>query len=212
MLKVKICGMRDPQNIDDVARLEPDYMGFIFWEGSPRFVGLKLSTVQLQNFDSRIKKVGVFVDQSIEYILDKKDAYFLDAVQLHGGETPEFCRELSSRVPGLPLVKAFGVAPGFDFKELEAYEPYCAWFLFDAKTPQHGGSGVSFDWSILADYQGYNQFFVSGGIGRDNIRGLMAAMAGHDKFMGIDLNSGVEVRPGFKSISLVREVISEVRR
>ena len=212
MLKVKICGLRDPQNIEEIASLVPDFMGFIFYERSPRYVGLKLNTVQLQHFDSRIKKVGVFVNQTVEFILDKKDAYFLDAVQLHGEESPDLCRELCARVPGLPLIKAFGIRTGFDFNQTAAYEPFCTWFLFDTASFELGGSGVPFDWSLLSGYRGHNPFLVGGGLGRDNVRGLLAAMRGHDKFVGVDINSKVEVRPGLKSISLVKDVLAEVRK
>ncbi|NLF25673.1 MAG: phosphoribosylanthranilate isomerase [Deltaproteobacteria bacterium] len=212
MLKIKVCGLRDPQNIDDISRLQPDFVGFIFYEASPRFVGLRLNTAQLRNFDARVKKVGVFVNQSIEYIIDKKDVYFLDVVQLHGDEGPEFCRDLSREVPDLPVIKAFGVGPGFDLSELSAYESYCSWFLFDTQSAGFGGSGEAFDWDILKSYQGNNPFFVSGGMGRENIREVLGCLRGCEKFYGVDFNSKVEVRPGLKSISLVQEVMAEVRK
>ena len=211
MLKVKVCGMREPQNIEEAAALGPDFMGFIFHEQSPRFVGLKLNTAQLRHFDSRIKKVGVFVDHELEYIVDKKDAYFLDAVQLHGGETPEFCRQLQQRVPGLMIIKAFGVDPSFDFAQTDAYEPYAALFLFDAKTERHGGAGEPFDWSLLRGYRGRTEFLVGGGVGPEHI-GTLRRLAGEYKpFIGVDLNSRVEVRPGLKSISRLKSAIAAAR-
>ena len=210
-IQVKVCGLRDPQNIDEIARLGPDLMGFIFWPDSPRFVGTRLSTLQMRNFDSAVRKVGVFVNQPIEEIVREKDAYFLNAVQLHGDEAPEFCRDLRAAVPGIEIIKAFGVGEGFDFSVTAAYEPYCSLFLFDTQSAGRGGAGNAFDWALLEGYQGQLEYLLSGGIGRGNLREALAWVRSHPRAAGIDLNSKIETSPGVKSLALAAEIMREAR-
>jgi len=210
-VKVKICGMRDPQNIDDVARLGPDYLGFIFSPASPRFVGTRLNTMQMRHFDSAIRKVGVFVDQPVDEIVRQKDAYFLNMIQLHGGESPEFCRELRAAVPGIEIIKAFAVHAGFDLASSAPYEPYCALFLFDTQSAVPGGSGASFDWSLLTGYRGQLDYLLSGGVGRSNFKQALAWVRGHERAAGLDLNSRIETAPGVKSLALAGELLREAK-
>ncbi len=211
-LKIKICGLREAQNIEEIAALKPDYMGFIFYEKSPRFAGARLNMLQLRNFDSAVRKVGVFVDQSVEEIVRRKDEYFLDVVQLHGHETPETCRELRAAVPGMDLIKAFHVKPDFDFSETAAYAPHCRLFLFDTACSGFGGSGLAFDWSLLERYGGETPFLLSGGIGRTTVREAVKLLQQHPRGAGIDVNSGVETAPGVKSLALAAEIVREIRR
>ena len=150
--------MRNPQNITDIAALNPDYLGFIFYEKSKRYVGedfdeaatYHLPTEKSPRFRDTagqakgIKKIGVFVNASMEYVLSKVKRYGLDLVQLHGEESPEFCRDLQRN--NIPVIKVFAVGQTFDFSVLEPYKPHCNYFLFDTKGKEKGGNGMVFNW------------------------------------------------------------------
>ncbi|MCI4641646.1 MAG: phosphoribosylanthranilate isomerase [Flavobacteriaceae bacterium] len=177
---LKVCGMRDPENIASVASLQPEFMGFIFWEKSKRFV-----RDVPPELPKTIKKIGVVVGASEEEVLHLIEKQGLDGIQLHGKESPAFCEALknsfkkaffakegdySSRPQTSPiLIKAFSVGSHFDFKQLKAYEPYCDYFLFDTKGKLPGGNGHSFSWSLLKDYPSKIPYFLSGGIGLDSL-------------------------------------------
>ena len=215
VVKIKICGMRDVDNIRQVADLEPDMLGLIFVESSPRFVAeehtnLELSST-LKNLDKRIKKVGVFVNAELEEITAKVRRYRLDFVQLHGGESFEFCAELRAWVPGVGIIKAFGVDEEFNLSVTEPYQLYCNYFLFDTRCQAHGGSGRSFSWKLLDSYCGETPFLLSGGIGPENIGAALEWLSTAQNGAGLDLNSAVESEPGLKSVELVREVLGRVR-
>ena len=147
-MKLKICGMKHDDNITAIAGLHPDYLGFIFYEPSPRSFS---KTIPL--LDSTIKKVGVFVNATIDYVIDQCSQYQLNAVQLHGNETPEYCQQLKKQLQStVEIIKVFSIKNSFDFAELTPYEAYCNYFLFDTKGPLPGGNGYTFDWSVLANY------------------------------------------------------------
>ena len=143
-LKLKICGMKHPENIQEVAALEPDYMGFIFYEKTPRFFDAEIPKIS----DS-IKKTGVFVKAAIAEILAEINEYKLDAIQLHGGESAEFCAELKTvlKETNIEIIKVFSVKSEFDFDQLSAFEDHIDYFLFDTKGKHKGGNGETFDWS-----------------------------------------------------------------
>ena len=209
-MKLKVCGMRERLNIAEIAVIKPDFIGFIFYKGSKRYVGEQFDIRNLPDLPDDIKKVGVFVNSEVYEIVEKVEKLELDCVQLHGDESPEFCRVVKDK--GFKIIKAFGVGKDFNFEKLAAYEEYCDFFLFDTKGDNFGGNGVAFDWSILSKYKGKKQYFLSGGVGLENIHQLKDIDT--SKIYAIDVNSKVELAPGVKDsqkISLLAEKLKLVR-
>jgi len=199
-IKLKVCGMRDEANIRDVAATGPDYMGFIFYKGSRRFVGEDFIMPVIHH---AIKRVGVFVDQPTEEIKGLAEQHKLDIIQLHGNESAEQCSELAAA--GLKLIKAFPIGSRFDFAVLEAYGKSAEYFLFDTAGKQAGGNGVAFDWALLKQYDQSIPFFLAGGLspaGSD-----WSALHGMN-IHALDINSGVEAAPGIKNIRMVEEMLN----
>ncbi len=199
-LKLKICGMRESENIRAVMELEPDYMGFIFYSGSPRYVGDSFSADSISSEHAGILRVGVFVDESIDSLVALSEKCRLDMVQLHGNESPDYCRIVKER--GYGIIKSFLIGDGFKFRNLEAYAELADLFLFDTKGMLYGGSGMSFDWSILEDYPFAVPFLLSGGISLDNIEKVSRIRS--PKLLGIDVNSRFEIFPGLKDIDKLK--------
>ena len=195
-MKWKVCGMREAKNILEVAALQPDYMGFILWDGSKRHCP------NPQQVPEGITKVGVFVDATVAEIEDAIEDYKLGAVQLHGNESPGLCRELQRKVQ---VIKAFGVGEGFDFDTLLDYLPYCDFFLFDTKGPMPGGNGTAFDWSILENYVFDLPFFISGGIGLAEIDNINELRRTDLPVYAIDINSKFEIAPARKDAEQLKK-------
>ena len=202
-IQIKICGMKFSENISEIALLQPDYLGFIFYEKSPRNFEKTIPV-----FNKSIKKVGVFVNASFEEIQEKVKQHELDLVQLHGDESPDFCQLLQSNK--FKVIKAFSVDNQFNFSELENYYTYCDYFLFDTKGTNYGGNGVTFDWSILENYHLDKRYFLSGGIGLENIDEVKSFLTKDysKNCIAIDCNSKLEVSPGLKSIQKVKQLIN----
>jgi phosphoribosylanthranilate isomerase len=195
--KLKICGLRDPANIAAVAALQPDYMGFIFFAGSKRYVD-NLSAEALNAIPESVVKTGVFVNEQLHQVQEIVLKYKLQAVQLHGDECPNYCKALKKLNPSVKLIKAFGVSENFDFTILNPYQGKVDFFLFDTQTPAYGGSGKLFDWSLLKDYTLKVPYFLSGGIGLENIEELQQLK---DNYLyAIDVNSKFEYLPGLKDV------------
>ena len=215
-LKLKVCGMKFRENIEQVVALRPDYMGLIFYEKSPRFV-----EEEVQLLDSSIKKTGVFVNASEEYILQKVEKYDLSAVQLHGDEPVQFCRDLKEKFSEtnkrIEIIKVFSLKEKFDFQLLQAYEGIVDLFLFDTKGKSRGGNGILFDWQLLNDYSSSTPFFLSGGIGADEIDAIKDLYSSFQEkgnemvFYGIDVNSRFETSPGLKNIDKLKSFGKELR-
>lgn len=201
-IKIKICGMKFPENIREIASLQPDYMGFIFYEKSPRNFENTIPTI-----DKSIQKVGVFVDASLKEILKKVNQYDLDLVQLHGDESPEFCHLLQENK--LKVIKAFNIDNKFDFNILNTYN-FCDYFLFDTKGTNYGGNGITFDWSVLENYQLDKPYFLSGGIGIENIEEVKSFLTTDysKNCIAVDCNSKLEISPGLKSTEKVNQHIN----
>lgn len=198
----KICGLKDPANIAAIlSDIRPDYAGLIFYRGSSRYVG-NLPPEQLPVFPAETKKVGVFVNQSAEEIVQATADYGLQLLQLHGSESAEFCRSIR-QTTGLPVIKAFSVGETFDFAKLTDYEPTVDFFLFDTQGKNHGGNGITFNWQLLEDYPFTKPFFLSGGIGTEHAEALktLSLPALH----AIDVNSRFETAPGMKNTALLRD-------
>lgn len=205
-MKIKVCGMKYPENIQELNKLPIDYMGMIFYEKSPRYIDYQLWQNVGDIHSRNIKRVGVFVNSKIDFIVEMIDKYKLDLIQLHGNESPNFCSELNKFIP---IIKAFSISESSDFEQTKAYEGLPGYFLFDTKTPQYGGSGKKFDWAILDTYDGDTPFFLSGGISAEDVQQIEAIK--HPRLYGIDLNSKFETEPGLKDIQLLDQFIKQLR-
>ncbi len=195
--------MRTPQNVKALLEVGLDFMGFIFYEKSPRYVDDKAWGEVVEVFDNQqdTKKVGVFVNPELEAILARSKVLPLDYIQLHGQESPAFCQEVQAQ--GFKVIKVFSVDSSFDFSQLKAYEKGCDYFLFDTKGKQPGGNGFQFDWSLLAEYRGDIPFFLGGGINPNSVKRLQ--VFNHPMFFAIDGNSGFELAPALKDIDAIQQ-------
>ena len=198
---IKVCGMREPDNIRAVETLGIDLMGFIFWPKSSRYVSERPAYLP-----THCKRVGVFVDEDLETVRRIADEYALDYIQLHGHESREYCAQLN----GLKLIKAISVSGHDDIATYKTYEGLVDYFLFDTKCPSVGGSGQQFDWSVLSAYDGSTPFLLSGGIGPDDAERVKAFH--HSKCIRIDLNSRFELSPGLKDVAALRKFLNEIHR
>ena len=201
---IKVCGMTEGENIRAIEALGVDLIGFIFYPGSPRCVRQKPSYLP-----TRAGRVGVFVDADRDEILRRHDEYQFSYIQLHGSESPEFCARLREQ-DGLRVIKAFGIAEESVRNTVAGYEGACDLFLFDTKTPGHGGSGQRFDWSIMDDYEEKTRFLLSGGIGLDTVEILHDFI--YPYLAGIDLNSRFETAPGIKDPELMEVFLENLQR
>ena len=199
---VKVCGMRDAQNIREIEKLGIDWMGFVFYSKSPRAVNRMPDYLP-----KKVKRVGVFVDELIEIILETEMLFRLDMVQLHGNESPEFCRQLKST--GTKIIKAFSIEDDFPVEKVKEYEDVCDYFLFDTKTHLHGGSGKKFNWQALSDYRGETPFLLSGGISISDAEEILAFS--HPQFIGIDINSKFEISSALKDVELIKQFIKQIK-
>ena len=196
-MKLKVCGMQETENIVALASLQPDYMGFIFWEPSKRYC-----TTVPTNIPKHIKKVGVFVDETTKQIKEKVKLFGLDAVQLHGDESPRQCAALLNLCL---VIKAFRIGPDFDFKTLTPYQDHCTYFLFDTQGPLPGGNGTAFDWKLLAGYTLDTPFFLSGGIGLGHVEAIAEIRKRNLPIHALDINSLFESKPGVKKIEKIEK-------
>ena len=202
---VKVCGMRDGDNIREVEQLSIDWMGFIFYPKSSRYV----SEVPAY-LPTKCKRVGVFVDASTDEITKKIHDFSLNAIQLHGNESPEQISHLLSLTNHLSIIKAFNIATAEDLKSTASYTGLADYFLFDTKGPSVGGNGEKFDWSVLDSYEGETPFLLSGGIGPDDAARVSSFR--HPKCAGIDLNSKFESAPAFKDVTTLSRFLNEIKK
>lgn len=205
MIKIKVCGMRDKANIMEIGKLKPDFMGFIFYEHSPRFV--RKDFVLPEDFCDAIQKTGVFVNAATGYVLETVKKYRLDYVQLHGDESAAYCEEL--KLKDVKVIKTFPVDKNFDFESAASYENAVEFFLFDTKGKNYGGNAAVFDWNVLQKYNLRTPFFLSGGLSPENIHGVLKLK--YPTLFAVDLNSGVELTPGLKDINKVSEIIKNLK-
>lgn len=197
-MKIKVCGMKYDDNILSVASLQPDYLGIIFYKGSKRYF-----SGDFPNLDPSIKKTGVFVNESHDEIVKTVKKYNLQAIQLHGDETVGFCKRLKDEFNAdIEIIKAFSIADEADFNDLDSYNEACDYFLFDTKGKERGGNGTLFNWEILNKIQHGKKYFLSGGIGPEElhmVREFLKTEAGQHCY-AVDLNSKFESQPGLKNI------------
>jgi phosphoribosylanthranilate isomerase len=183
-------------------------MGFIFYTRSPRFVKNPDISI-ISSLPDEIKKVGVFVNENLENILTYIHKFDLDAVQLHGAENQKLCKAIKEEANTM-VIKAFPIMDKYNLKVTKNYEDVADLFLFDTKTDLYGGSGQKFNWNILHEYHGEKDFFLSGGIGPDDVKAIRKLK--HPKMIGVDLNSRFELKPGLKNVSMLREFIEELNK
>lgn len=198
-MKLKVCGMKYEDNIRAIAELQPDYLGFIFYEKSKRnFVGT------IPQLPKGIKKTGVFVNSSVDEVADKIQIHGLTAVQLHGDESMDYIAQLKTKIKDVEIIKVFGIKDAFDFSILDAYAALVDYFLFDTKGRERGGNGVKFDWSMLKKYHLEKPFLLSGGISPDDIEAIKEITQSGLPVYGVDINSKFEIEPGLKNTEAVK--------
>ena len=205
-MKIKVCGLKSPENMQALAKLPVDMMGMIFYEKSPRCIN-EQDADRINALALTIPKVGVFVDATFEVILDKVKRFRLQLVQLHGQESPDFCHALKEK--GIPIIKAFQIKTTEDLKICRLYEDCCDYFLFDTPTLSYGGSGKKFDWELLSAYTGTIPFFLSGGIEPEDAE--IINQLNFTQLVAVDLNSRFETAPGIKDIDKIRRFIFGIK-
>tara|TARA_B110001450_G_scaffold2760_1_gene2988 strand:+ start:15 stop:704 length:690 start_codon:yes stop_codon:yes gene_type:complete len=223
-MKLKVCGMKFIENVQQVADLQPDYLGFIFYEKSKRnFEGI------IPELPRSIKKTGVFVNEHIEIVISLVEEYQLDAIQLHGDESVEYVKELQIQLAQrralfieenkqqrkkknrhfiadekVEIIKVFGIKDTFDFDLLTPFLDLVDYFLFDTKGKERGGNGVQFDWQVLEKYPFEKPFFLSGGIGLKDIEAVQKIINSDLPIYALDVNSKFEIEPGLKNVNEVK--------
>jgi phosphoribosylanthranilate isomerase len=206
-LAIKVCGMKYADNIKKLSDVKPDLMGFIFYPPSKRFIGVEFLKSDLSDINPQIIKTAVFVNAQVHEIVEFSKMYGMQAVQLHGAESPDFCKTIKNE--GFIVLKAFGIDDNFDFEVLKPYLDVVDFFLFDTKTNLHGGSGETFDWSIIDKYNLHKPFFLSGGLSLENLASVKNIK--NEFFYGVDLNSKFELEPSLKDIEQLKEAFDLIR-
>lgn len=205
-MKLKVCGLKNRENIIEILACKPDFIGFIFYDKSPRYIGEELEPNFIQNI-SPSKKVGVFVNESEINMLDIASRYGLDYLQLHGNETAQFCKELQKSIP---IIKAFQIDDDFNFSRLNEYGDACTYFLFDSKSKQYGGSGETFNWDKLYEYKLQKPFFLSGGVDLENMEQILRIKSKFSNLYAVDVNSRFETEPSIKDISKINLLSNKI--
>lgn len=204
-MKIKVCGMKETENIQAIAQLKPDFMGLIFYPKSKRYAGgLSAEAATVSN---TINKVGVFVNEEENKIKEYANKYDFKHLQLHGEESPALCECLKKA--GYQVIKVFSVGEDFNFSEIKDYKDVADYFLFDTKSESYGGTGKKFNWSVFDKYDNSKGIFLSGGIGPEdvqeikNLKGL--------NIYALDINSKFEIEPGLKDVELVKDFMKEIK-
>lgn len=207
-MKIKVCGMRNPENIQNlIQEVNPDWMGLIFYSKSPRYVSIDFAAeIQL----AKVPKVGVFVNESVEFILSKIDEFKLAAIQLHGDESPEYVRELKLKT-GKKLWKVISVGESINWETLRDYVGLVEYFLFDTATSVYGGSGRKFNWQVLENYPFEKGFILSGGLDEESTSEVNSLADKMPQLVGVDLNSKFEDAPGLKNIEKLKSFKNKIR-
>lgn len=202
---VKVCGLNNRENIMAVSKMEVDLIGFIFYKGSPRYFNKVLSFDEVREIPKRIKKVGVFVNETSYNVLNAIAHYDLDLVQLHGNENPEYCKELMQYVK---VIKTISVKDNTSLLEMKKYSQACNYLLFDTSSPTYGGTGQTFNWQLLKDKEIDTPFFISGGVSLNSIQEIKDLK--FKNLIGIDVNSKFEIKPGQKDVNKIQQLLKEI--
>lgn len=200
--------MRNQSNIDDLVKLKPDYIGFIFYPKSKRFIGEQIPDEIQSLIPVYIQKVGVFVDEPFDNLLEKFKSNKLDMIQLHGSELPGYCERLKKL--DIPVIKVFSIDSNFNFETVKPYNLFCNYYLFDTAGELRGGTGIKFDWKKLDEYTADKPFFLSGGIQPTDVEEIKVIK--NNELHAIDVNSGFEIEPGMKDISKLKSFIEELSK
>ncbi len=200
--------MREAQNVAEVVRLKPDYLGFIFYPKSPRYVGKSWNRKIIEQVPQGIERVGVFVNESSQNIKAVCTKYGINTLQLHGSETPLFCQKLKDE--GYTVFKAFQIGNDTHLEEMVSYCGKCDYFLYDTKSKDWGGSGEKFNWVKLKEINTLGSFLLSGGITVDDAKTIMKLSFSNLK--GVDINSKFETEPALKNVELLSAFITEIRK
>jgi phosphoribosylanthranilate isomerase len=200
-MKLKVCGMKFSENIREIESLEPDFMGFIFYKKSKRFFNESKLIL-----NDNINRVGVFVNQEVNEVIDIIKKYKLDYVQLHGDEDVRYCFSIKSICK---VIKVFKIDDTFNFDNIKIFENVSDYYLFDTKTNLHGGSGIKFDWEILKKYNSKKKFFLSGGVSEDDIEEIKKIKKIHP-IIGIDINSKFELPNLKKDRAKIKSLIDKI--
>jgi phosphoribosylanthranilate isomerase len=204
-MKLKVCGLKYQSNIEELTNAKIDYLGFIFYKKSSRYIDDSISFDFVRQIPKHIQKVGVFVNETAYSVLNYVAHYNLDVVQLHGYESEKLCEELK---PYATIIKAFRIHDHFDFTILEKYLPHVNFFLFDTDTKTYGGSGQQFNWELLKQYTFDKPFFLSGGIDFSSIKQLQ--QFNHPQLYAIDINSKFEISPALKDVEKIKQFIQNI--
>lgn len=210
MIKAKVCGINNSENLKSLITLPVDMVGFIFYDKSKRNCTLSSEEV-ISAFNQphiTAKKVGVFVDAPIEFVLKIHEEFALDYVQLHGQESIFYCQELKEHK--VNLIKAFQVDDSFCYSNTTAYSFFCDYFLFDAKGENPGGNGIQFNWDNLIKYKSKTPFLLSGGIGPNDVDLIRSLDL--PRLKSVDINSAFEIEPGHKNLDIVADFIYKIKR
>jgi phosphoribosylanthranilate isomerase len=206
-MKLKVCGLNNQQNILDISKIKPDFIGFIFYPKSKRYIANAITAQQFESMPHYVNRVGVFVNEDINVVEKNYKQYNLDYVQLHGNEDQRYCIKLYLKK--IPVIKAFSIDTDFNFQNLGSYSPFCSFFLFDTKGDSPGGNGIKFNWDLLKQYNLNIPIFLSGGISPNDID-LIKEM-NHEMIYGIDINSKFEIEPGLKNVEEVEKFKNELK-
>jgi phosphoribosylanthranilate isomerase len=207
-LHIKVCGLRDPGNIEQVCRLGPDMVGYIFYPHSGRYVGADPDPAMFRIPRPPVRKVGVFVNEPLLAVQRTFEKYHLDLVQLHGEESPEYCMALAGSE--IPVIKAFGPGIIGNREEIAEYVEQVSYFLFDSRGPGYGGTGEQFDWDLLQRFSIPFPFILSGGLAPEDASRI--SVLEHDWLWGVDLNSRFERSPGLKEVELLEHFMQKIRK
>ena len=199
---IKVCGIKESSNIINVDALHPDLIGLIFYENSLRFIGGNIIP------KTNTPKVGVFVNSTVDNIIQQSTKYDLSYIQLHGNENISMVKELYHK--GFKIIKSFSIGETIDNSIIHNFSQFCEYFLFDTKGENAGGNGLKFNWQLLEDYKLKTPFLLSGGIGANDIESIKKIK--HKAFTGIDINSRFEISAGIKNIELIKNFINEIRK
>lgn len=208
-MMLKVCGLTENKNVEQLIAVKPDLFGFIFYNKSKRCV----TSFPQSAMKNNIQKVGVFVNENVEKVIKTVQKYNLQYVQLHGNETIDYCNQLQQQnksIKGkLKIIKAFAIDDNFNFIQTADYELFCSYFLFDTKGVNYGGNGKKFNWNILKNYSGNTPFLLSGGIEPQDV--LLIDKFKHPQFVGVDINSGFELQPGLKNVAQIKQFKKQLK-
>ena len=200
-MKVKVCGLNNQSSISELNKIGIDFMGFIFFNKSPRFINEDLILSDISKY-----KVGVFVNENFETIINCIKKYKLSHVQLHGDEEPSFCKKLTELVK---VIKAFRVSNNYEIRYTDSYLECCDYFLFDTESDTFGGSGKKFDWEIIRGFTN-KKFILSGGIDMNSIEKIKKIKKENKCLVAVDINSKFELSPGTKDIQKIKTFLKNL--